>query len=167
MNNITVLIRKIGIDLLLLALFIILGLSLVEKPGPGNRVNLQDTGALQAAGRGPADAKPLLPPKTEPIPVRGDPKIYERNIFSVDGSYASVSDLKQTPESSYNLIAVLRGKEKRAVFREYSGNMVFLKTGDKLIDGSIIADIDKLSVRTKKGSETKEYRIFDVKRKNE
>ncbi|MBI4691168.1 MAG: hypothetical protein HY754_13035 [Nitrospirae bacterium] len=86
-----------------------------------------------------------------------------RNIFLPDGSYEPVKDLIRIPENPYNLIAVLKGKEKKAIFREFTGNVVSSKVGDKLIDGATILDIGDITVKVKKGRETKEFRIFEVK----
>jgi len=89
----------------------------------------------------------------------------ERNIFSPYGSYVmSGAVLKgPLPENPYTLIGVLQGEEKKAVFREYTGTIVTLTVGKKLIDDSIITRIDKLSVVVEKGKEKRELKIFDVK----
>ena len=88
-----------------------------------------------------------------------------RNIFELDGNYAPPPELIIIPEKPYNLIAVLAGKEKRAIMRDYTGRVVSLKIGDKMIDESVVTDIDRLSVTAKKGKKKKEYRIFEVKKK--
>jgi len=67
------------------------------------------------------------------------------------------------PENPYTLIGILHGEEKKAVFREYTGSILFLTVGKKLIDDSIITRIDSTSVEVKKGKEKKELKIFDVK----
>jgi hypothetical protein len=92
----------------------------------------------------------------------------DRNIFSADGRYttpgAGTADMKgPLPENPYTLIGILQGEEKKAVFREYTGSIVFLTIGKKLIDDSIITRIDNTSVEVKKGKEKKELKIFDVK----
>jgi hypothetical protein len=88
----------------------------------------------------------------------------ERNIFSPYGSYVmSGAVLKgPLPENPYTLIGVLQGEEKKAVFREYTGTIVTLTVGKKLIDDSIITRIDKLSVVVEKGKEKKELKLFDL-----
>lgn len=88
-----------------------------------------------------------------------------RNIFEPAGNYEKPKELIIIPENPYNLIAVLEGKEKKAILREYTGRMVSLKVGDKMIDGAVVIKIDKMSVTAKKGKKEKEYRIFDVKKK--
>ena len=94
----------------------------------------------------------------------------DRNIFSADGKYSIVIPGAGTagtggplPENPYTLIGVLQGEEKKAVFREYTGSIVTLTMGKKLIDGSVLTRIDKFSVQVKKGKEERELRIFDVK----
>ena len=88
----------------------------------------------------------------------------ERNIFDPGGNYEKAKELKIIPENPYNLIAILQGKENRAIFLEYTGSALSFKVGDKMIDGAIVKSIGKLSVTVKKGKKLKEYRIFDVKK---
>ncbi len=86
-----------------------------------------------------------------------------RNIFEPQGNYEKPPELIIIPENPYNLIAVLQGKEKRALLREYTGRMVSLKIGDKMVDGAIVTGIDSMSVTAKKGKKEKVYRIFEIK----
>lgn len=99
----------------------------------------------------------------------GYAKLEERNIFSMDGTYKSAKDKVAMPENPYTFIGVLGSNEKRAVFREYTGHIITLKKGDKLIDDFVIKDIDNLYVKlTKgKGKAEKEMRIFYFKDKDE
>jgi len=92
----------------------------------------------------------------------------DRNIFSADGRYSTPGagsvDMKgPLPENPYTLIGILHGEEKKAVFRAYTGSILFLTVGKKLTDDSIITRIDSTSVEVKKGKEKKELKIFDVK----
>jgi hypothetical protein len=94
----------------------------------------------------------------------------DRNIFSADRKYAIVTSGGSSsgtggplPENPYTLIGILQGEEKKAVFREYTGSIVFLTVGKKLIDDSVITRIDRNSVEVRKGKEKKELKIFDVK----
>jgi hypothetical protein len=92
----------------------------------------------------------------------------DRNIFSADGRYPTPGAVSAgmkgpLPENPYTLIGILQGEEKKAVFREYTGSIVFLTIGKKLIDESVITRIDSTSVEVKKGKEKKELKIFDVK----
>jgi len=91
-------------------------------------------------------------------------RLEARNIFAPDGNYEKPKELKIIPENPYNLIAVLQGKENRAIFMEYTGSALSFKVGDKMIDGAIVKKIDRLSVTVKKGKKLKEYRIFEVKK---
>lgn len=99
----------------------------------------------------------------------GYAKLEERNIFSMDGTYKSAKDKVALPENPYTFIGVLGSNEKQAVFREYTGHIITLKKGDKLIDDFVIKDIDNLYVKlTKgKGKAEKEMRIFYFKDKDE
>jgi hypothetical protein len=93
-----------------------------------------------------------------------DEALKGRNIFAADGSYATAGTGMKgpLPENPYTLIGVLRGEEKKAVFRQYTGEIITLTVGKKLIDGSVITRIDNRSVKVKKGKERRELRIFHV-----
>lgn len=67
------------------------------------------------------------------------------------------------PESLDTLIGILQGQEKKAIFREYTGAIVTLTVGKKLLDGSVITGIGSTTVEVKKGKEKRELRIFEVK----
>ena len=84
-----------------------------------------------------------------------------RNIFSPSGIYAE-SASQSLPENPYTLIGVLMGKEKKAVFRDYTGAVITLAAGKKLIDGFTITQIDSVSVKLERGKEKKSLRAFDV-----
>ncbi|MGA2318918.1 MAG: hypothetical protein ABSG71_21425 [Thermodesulfobacteriota bacterium] len=88
----------------------------------------------------------------------------ERNIFSPDGSYTkSGAGLKgPLPENPYTLIGILYGEEKKAVFRDYTGSIIALTVGKKLIDGSVITKIEKLSVQLENEKTKKELKVFDL-----
>jgi hypothetical protein len=92
----------------------------------------------------------------------------DRNIFAADGKYAIATSgpgMKgPLPENPYTLIGILRGEEKKAVFRDHTGSILALTVGKELIDGSVITRIDNLSVEVKKGKEKRELRIFSVKK---
>jgi hypothetical protein len=62
-------------------------------------------------------------------------------------------------------VAVLRGNEKRAIFRSYTGSLVSRKLGEKLADGSEVVEIGDTTVSLQKGTERKEQRIFVVRSK--
>ena len=97
----------------------------------------------------------------------------ERNIFAPDGKYPVLTsggviagpspENPNTSTSTYTLIGILDGEEKKAVFRESTGSIVALTVGKKLKDGSVITRIDKFSVEVMKEKEKKELRMFNVK----
>lgn len=147
---------KYKIDLLVIAIFVAAGIIFAGRPDV--EVKLDKLGNKREV-----EAKSSKPAKETSEQKNNYKHLDERNIFSETGSYETAKGLLQIPENPYNLIAVLRGMEKRAVFREFTGNMVSLKVGDKLIDGAVIEDIGDMSVKIKKGKETKDYRIFEVK----
>jgi hypothetical protein len=88
----------------------------------------------------------------------------ERNIFSPDGSYTKSGAVLKgpLPENPYTLIGILNGEEKKAVFRDYTGSIIALTVGKKLIDGSVITKIEKLSVQLENEKAKKELKVFDL-----
>ncbi len=99
----------------------------------------------------------------------------ERNIFAPDGKYPILTSggviagsspenpTTTTSTSTYTLIGILDGEEKRAVFGESTGSIVVLTVGKKLKDGSVITRIDKFAVEVMREKEKKELRMFNVK----
>ncbi|SEM73467.1 hypothetical protein SAMN04489760_1406 [Syntrophus gentianae] len=104
-------------------------------------------------------------------PVSLETALKKRNLFSEDGSYAlSAEKTKKVkevlPENPYTLVAVLLGKEQKAVFRDYKGAIHTLTKGKKLIDGAVLTGISARSVKIKKDDTSKELVLFDVRRKS-
>jgi hypothetical protein len=91
--------------------------------------------------------------------------IEKKNIFSAQKSYELLPAGVPMPEKPYDLVAVLRGNEKRAIFRSYTGSLVSRKLGEKLADGSEVVEIGDTTVSLQKGTERKEQRIFVVRSK--
>lgn len=151
-------------DVLFALLSIMLAMFLIDGPGTIQKAGVQ-------GGQAPPPGRPTTESSRQAEKEAMHPRtnlyasLEKKNIFSEDGSYEKPKELKKIPEIAYNLLAVLLGKEKRAIMREYTGTMVSVKVGDKLIDDSVVTDIDNLTVRTKKQKTVKEYRIFDVKPK--
>jgi len=154
--------NRYKMDILIFTVFIIGGLILVQRPDLDHGLKqVSNIPPAKSSGQSEAKSRRLV---EEPATQKNSYEYLEkRNIFSPDGSYEPAKDLIQIPENPYNLIAVLRGREKRAVFREFTGNVVSLKVGNKLIDGATITDIGDMAVKVKKGRDTKEFRIFEVK----
>ncbi len=154
--------NRYKIDLLVLGLFVLLAIALAERPNleglPTGQIQKEEAKA-QVQGETSDDTDGALEegPKT--------PYVYlaERNIFVSTGSYEPPKTLPQIPENPYNLVAVLKGNESRAVFREFTGNILVLKVGDQLIDGAVIEAIGNVSVTVKKDDVQKDYRLFEVK----
>jgi hypothetical protein len=88
-------------------------------------------------------------------PIKG------KNIFVPSGAYTEPIGQVLT-ENPYVLIAVLQGKEKKAVFREQTGNVVTLPVGKSLLDGFVITRIDSVSVQLQKRDQKKELRLFNA-----
>ena len=87
--------------------------------------------------------------------------IKERNIFMESGVYTD-STGQIVPDNPYALIAVLQGKERKAVFRDYQGKVMTLPAGGKLIDGFVITGIAAMSVRLQRRNEQKNLRLFNA-----
>jgi hypothetical protein len=135
-----------------------------------------------AAGRPRVDDMVLSHPKTSLPAQRVQPKetakpenpvsaalsytnIEKTNIFSAQKSYELLPAGVTMPEKPYELVAVLRGNERRAIFRGYTGSLVSRKVGEKLPDGSEVVKISDTAVSLQKGTERKEQRIFVVRSK--
>jgi hypothetical protein len=85
-----------------------------------------------------------------------------RNIFTANGAYTD-SDDKLIPANPYTLLGVIHGGGvTKAVFRDYSGSVVAMAQGQKMIDGSVITRIDDASVQLRKGEEKTELKTFDI-----
>jgi hypothetical protein len=89
--------------------------------------------------------------------------IMNRNLFTVDGRYGD--KIERPPENPYSLVAVvISGKEKRAILKDFTGQLFTAKEKEKMIDGYIIEKIDKNSVVLKRGKQKKELKILSGKR---
>lgn len=155
--------KRYRMDLIFIGVAVILALLLSEKPA---RVQDKKQSAIGKTER-LADKTTVKSPVVEPVSDRDKTRreLKARNIFVSDGSYALSVAKKMIPDMPYTLLGVMLGKEKKAVFREYAGSIVYLGEGAKMLDDSVITSIEKLSVKVKKGKEKKEYKIFDIRTK--
>ena len=130
-------------------------LDLKLSPSPGGKP-VQGGQSLDAVGgqQGPGIASQV-------VEGNADEELRARNIFTASGAYAD-SDNKPIPANPYTLIGVIRGGETKAVFRDYSGSVVTMTKGQKMIDGSVITRIDSASVQLRKGEERTELKAFDI-----
>ncbi|MDI6889843.1 MAG: hypothetical protein QMC83_02730 [Thermodesulfovibrionales bacterium] len=154
--------KKYLMDILCIAIFgLSIPLLVVEKPEISYSTLISNARTAE-----PEKKKDMTETITrvEKQRVRQYKHIEERNIFSPDGVYRIVKGEAPPPENPYRFIGVLRGKDKRAVFMDYTGEIITLKPGEKLGDGSVIRDIDILSVKLKKGKKETELRIFNLDR---
>jgi hypothetical protein len=171
-------IKKYLLDILCLIVVVIVAFLIAERPV----IDLIGrTGVSPVQRKGRTDVSPVIPSEKTAIKeeakkvqkeivrdVVASKALKDRNIFSADGRYptpgVSSAEMKgPLPENPYTLIGILHGEEKKAVLREYTGSIVFLSVGKKLIDDSIITRIDNTSVEVKKGKEKRELKIFDIK----
>jgi hypothetical protein len=109
---------------------------------------------------------PALPEKPEGLkiirPESVDQTLKDRNIFETDGAYLKPGETKKAPfpANPYSLIGILEGKERKAVFRDYTGAILVLTKGKKLIDEAVITRIDLRSVVLKKEDQERELKVF-------
>ena len=88
----------------------------------------------------------------------------EKKMFSVYGTaLASASgqgDIKNLSDRKPLLIGILEGADKKAVFKNQSGNLTILEIGRSLPDGSVITSIDSHSVRLTNGKDKKDLTVY-------
>ncbi|MCX8042435.1 MAG: hypothetical protein N3A56_08130 [Thermodesulfobacteriaceae bacterium] len=82
----------------------------------------------------------------------------KRNPFSPEGSYSGMV----IPENPYTLIAVKGGKPSEAILKAFTGELLKVKVGDKLLDGSEVVKITENSVILKRLGKERELRIFKI-----
>lgn len=88
----------------------------------------------------------------------------EKKMFSVFGanlsSVSGQTDEKKFSDRKPMLIGILEGADKKAVFKDQSGNLTILETGRSLPDGSVITHIDSRSVRLANGRDKKDLILY-------
>lgn len=151
--------NKFRIDIIIIALCIAMGYCFAIKPKVDPVTAPKKISPTTEKVRPKEVAQPEKP-ASAPAPYQN---IEGRNIFSPTGGY----ELPQTPgmvipEKPYELVATLRGSERLAVFRDFTGSLVARKPGEKLADGSEIVQVNDRTVTLKKGDTQKEFKIFHV-----
>ncbi|MEM4919585.1 MAG: hypothetical protein QW518_09620 [Thermofilaceae archaeon] len=92
---------------------------------------------------------------------RGEPlynHLARRNPFTPEGSYSEII----IPENPYSLVAILVGKEKRALLKFFTGEVRTVKEGELLIDGAKVLKIGENSVIIERLGKKKELKLFQV-----
>jgi len=82
----------------------------------------------------------------------------KRNPFSLEGSYLE----KEIPENPFTLVAVKIAKEKSAILKFFTGELIKVKEGSTLPDGSKVVKINPNSVILKRLGKKRELKIFQV-----
>jgi len=151
-------IRKILPDIFIAAVIVALAFFIAAAPAPSIFVP-------SASPKKPVSEPEMGQKNTWAPAIPLDTTLKDRNLFAESGSYVVKDDKKKVvlPENPYSLIAVLMGKEKKAVFREYTGAIQTLASGNTMIDGAVITEINPRSVKVRKGKEVKELKLFDVR----
>lgn len=152
------------IDLIFIGLSVILAFLLARKADMPLSVKPSLAAKTERAG-----GKPAKNPAATLFSIGDESsrELKDRNIFSADGRYPVITaqGKREIPEVPYTLLGVMLGREKKAVFREYTGAVRAFGVGAKMIDDSVVADIGSLSVKVKKGKKEREYRIFHLEKK--
>jgi len=83
------------------------------------------------------------------------------NVYEASISPASVQrDMKNPSSGDPLLIGILEGADKKAVFKDHTGNLIILETHQSLPNGSVIVHIDSHSVRLKNGNDKKDLTLY-------
>lgn len=154
-------IKKCLPDIFFIVLIALFAFLAAEKPAiRASDVNLAADNAKMARPEIKKEGKAADAGRSA-VPDEAIKSIKGRNIFVASGAY-SEQMAQSLPENPYALIAVLKGKEKKAVFRDYLGNVLTLPVGGSLVDGFVVARIDEISVSLQKRNERKELRLFSL-----
>lgn len=149
-------IQKIFPDIAIAAVISALAFFIAASPRPTIPVpsNYSDKHVSQPAGE---------PQKKWAPPVPLDSVLKNRNLFAESGSYAVNEKSPLTlPENYYSLVAVLMGKEKKAVLKDLNGVIQTFPAGKTLLDGSVITEITSVSITLNKKNKAKKLKLFDV-----
>ena len=94
--------------------------------------------------------------------TKNDTAVLEkRNIFALSGSYQDIAPVS-LPDNPYVLIGIVGGGETtKAFFREYTGRVVNVLTGERMIDGFRVIAIDRPRIVLKRGNEKKIFNVFN------
>lgn len=151
-------IRKYTADGVIISIVFLLVFFLADRPV----VNYNPVSAVRVPiGNGTIPDKP-----EETKAIEGNKVSYaalgKRNIFAAMGAYTlDVKSSTVLPAIPYTLIAVLQGNDKKAVFREYTGAILTVPVGKKMIDEYVVESIEGLTVRLKRAQERKKLTVFN------
>lgn len=149
--------KKILPDMLMLGLVLTVVLCLAADQSPRFSSPPQDLEPL-AVRTDSAAKSPWHPPVSRCNALK------ERNLFLASEKYASRLGKSSIPLSQepYLLEAILLGQEEQAIFRQNSGELLVLTTGQALVDGAVLVEISPRSVKLKKGGEIVTMMLFDI-----
>lgn len=82
----------------------------------------------------------------------------KRNPFSPEGSYIG----KPIPENPFSLIGIRAGSSPSALLKSFTGEIIVVKEGDKLIDGSRVVKIGENFVIIERLGKKRELKLFSV-----
>ncbi len=86
-------------------------------------------------------------------------QIFKRNPFTLEGSYYPIP----IPEIPFTLIAVKTSPSPtRAILRSFTGEVLIVKKGDKLFDGSKVVEVKENAVILERLGKKRELKIFSV-----
>jgi len=152
------------LELLFLILLLIFSYLLREKPSPsfekGKAYKGYNQGLLKVTSEGPK-AKPSekKAEKLNSPQSLNYTQILQRNPFTPEGSYYPTP----IPEIPFTLIAVKSSPPpSRAVLKSFTGEILLVKKGDKLFDGSKVVEIKEKAVILERLGKKRELKIFSV-----
>lgn len=82
--------------------------------------------------------------------------IKKRNLFTPEGSYTD----QKIPEIPYTVVAIKIGKPNQAILKLYTGELITVKKGDKLIDEAQVLEIKEKYIKIKRLDKTKKLTLF-------
>lgn len=121
------------------------------------------TGAVKkaAAGQRMIDGFQIATVQSRQVMLK---KGSEKKVFDVYGnalSFAAEKDhVKKFSDIEPILVGILEGANKKAVFKDHTGNFTILEIGRSLPDGSVIDHIDSRSVKLRNGKNKKDLTLY-------
>jgi len=86
--------------------------------------------------------------------------VEKRNIFAPSGSYQDDATIS-APDNPYALIGVVgEGETLKAIFREYTGKVIKVSAGQRMMDGFRVVEVGKTQIVLKRGNEKKTFNLY-------
>lgn len=150
-------------EIMLFSMFLFLAILFREKPLDPVSLSLESSNNLTQPSQDLSCAKECDEAKKqnsrEEKSLEGFPSFLKRrNLFSLEGSYSKF----EIPENPYKLIGVKVDPSPEAILKVFTGELIKVKIGQVLLDGSKVIAIKEDRVVLKRNDKTYELKIFDV-----